>query len=188
MRPTRSRSLPLRWPPRELAGELHLRRPQPKRRSYDPPIHTRHRRDTSVFTMTVTESIKSAVGLSSDPPSTSPPAQLAAIARNPQTLTLDRGHPRGDECRPPTTRIPGLVRESAHPLEPVSAGGVLPAVEVRGAYQRTTSICSPANIVARDARGTWIKLEFMRRSMADTRCRTSDIRTKSASISSSSSA
>lgn len=46
--------------------------------------------------------------------------------------TFCRGHPRGDERRPPAARIPRLVRTPADPAEPLPARGVLPAVEVRG--------------------------------------------------------
>jgi hypothetical protein len=58
------------------------------------------------------------------------PSQLAATTN---VLTgVYRGHPRGDERCQTAPAIPRLVRTSPHPAEPLSARGVLPAVEVRG--------------------------------------------------------
>jgi hypothetical protein len=47
-------------------------------------------------------------------------------------MAMHRGYPRRDERRQTAASIPRLVRTSSDPTEPVSARGVLPAVEVRG--------------------------------------------------------
>ncbi|KAH9866148.1 hypothetical protein J1614_008712 [Plenodomus biglobosus] len=85
--------------------------------------------------MTLTETIKNAVGLSNDPPSQSCRALPHRRRRETKTLTAamqNRGYPRGDERRPTAPCLPRFLRKSADPIEPLSVRGVLSAVEVRG--------------------------------------------------------
>lgn len=83
-------------------------------------------------TMTVTESIKHAVGLDGEPRSQSCP-DLSPMHDHRKVLTTTyRGYPRGDERRKASPGIPRLMRTSSYPAQPMSIRHYVPALEVRG--------------------------------------------------------
>ena len=85
--------------------------------------------------MTVVDKIKDAVGLPAGEPKSAFSQPPRRIGR--RTDVRNRGHPRGDERRPPAAALPRLMRTPPHSVEPMSAGRVLSAVEVRGAECQT---------------------------------------------------
>lgn len=96
----------------------------------------RNRRATPRAAMTVAETLKEAVGLApAEPksPSATHPRPIGCMPRPiRRTDCRTRGHPPGDERRPPAAGLPRLVRTPAHPAEPLPLRDLLPAVEVRG--------------------------------------------------------
>jgi hypothetical protein len=112
---------------------------RPLQRPHTRAHHDRHRIDKECCRPQRPESVL-----------TSPAALIGCnCSLDRDTDAVHRGHPRGDERRPPASRLQRLMRTPAHSLEPLPARRVLPAVEVRGTLRYTP----------RD--GTWVADQCM---------------------------